>query len=230
MAECWAACLGDCRGGISKEHYISQAVSGTGSIAVRGFPWCRDEVTVVPVASFARNMLCEGHNSALSPIDTAGGNAFAALRRFVDIAWAKTKRGVRLKGMQQYRVDGHALERWLLKTTINIAYGRELFAGARWKPPADWVETAYGRSRFADGAGLSMASTASSIVRPGTSTMGIQFLHRNRSELIGAELQLNNFSFVISVLPIEGAGLVHRPERLIDKPRLQLHQVLRFDW
>jgi hypothetical protein len=80
VKDCWANCLGDCRGKISGEHIITEKIRNSNEIGVLGLPWCRTKHQFIGVASFTKNMLCERHNSTVSPVDEGGIAAFDAFR------------------------------------------------------------------------------------------------------------------------------------------------------
>jgi hypothetical protein len=70
---------------MSREHFISRSVLklfGDTHIAVNNFPWLpKGETRSLPINELvARQILCERHNAAMSPLDTAAGIFFAALK------------------------------------------------------------------------------------------------------------------------------------------------------
>src|SRR5579862_8503717 len=68
---CWAASLGGCGGGASREHMVSASQFDTETITVQGLPWCRDAPKTIGLASLVAKNLCRDHNKALSPVDKA---------------------------------------------------------------------------------------------------------------------------------------------------------------
>src|ERR1035441_9295323 len=82
---CWASSLGTCGGGISREHYVSQSVFPNQSIFVQGLDWCLDKPKEVRIESVTAKILCRDHNTALSELDSAAGQAFKAIRDFADM-------------------------------------------------------------------------------------------------------------------------------------------------
>jgi hypothetical protein len=229
MVDCWASALGDCSSKQSKEHYVSKSLISSDHIYVRGLPWCSDELRRIPTVGFARNMLCQWHNSILAPVDQAGAHAFKSLCRFVDVLKFREAQRKRQKRLQQYKIDGQLLERWLLKTTINIAYGRELFGEISWAPPVNWVKIAFGRHPFAPDTGLYFADRGWQKARDGDRRIAIQLLDRDK-ELVGAGFDLNDFGIAIAMTPLKEEGLKYRPYRMIDKRRMSLQQVVNFHW
>lgn len=80
MSECWAECLGDCKGKITGEHIVTKKIWHGDEIGVFGLPWCRAKHQFIGVANFTENMLCERHNSTFSPVDEGGIAAFGTFR------------------------------------------------------------------------------------------------------------------------------------------------------
>jgi hypothetical protein len=235
MAECWAETLGSCSTKQSREHYVSKSVIGSEYVDVRGLPWCSDEFRRIPAAGFVRSMLCKHHNESLSPLDEAGGEAFHSFCRFVDvIVFRETQRArqrrPRQKRLQQYHIEGKMLERWLLKTTINIAYRRPLFSQAQWTPPSEWVEIVFGRRPFPPKAGLYLALHGWRKVHTGDRFIGIQLLDRRGEELVGAGFEFGFLGVAIATTPLLENGLHYRPQFFKDKRLLSSQQVIKFHW
>ena len=118
-------------------------------VAVSGFPWCGDEHKPIGVGSLTAKRLCRHHNSKLSKADAAATIYFKALHdQFESTAKRRT-----------VRVSRHNLERWFLKTAINLSlagtaspwpstYGTD-------KPiPSKLVQIAFGRTFFKKPAGI----------------------------------------------------------------------------
>lgn len=106
---CWARCLGGCSGKISGEHVVSKALfANEKSITISGVPWAEGEKKV-GLNSAVANILCKKHNSQLNELDTTAG-------RVMDSVQACLSRGE----SSNIQIDGRLLERWLLKTMINL--------------------------------------------------------------------------------------------------------------
>ena len=104
--KCFARDLGDCSRKISKEHFISRglmAMIGAASAStLRGPAWLGTEERRIPTKSLASGVLCDAHNSQLSPLD-------AAMIAFVGhLTGTHRQDGV-------LEVDGFSIERWFLK-------------------------------------------------------------------------------------------------------------------
>lgn len=112
-SRCWANYRKDCAQGLSVEHLISKSVFTEKTIYVSGFPWCRNAEHRVGINSLRRRILCRKHNSELSPADEAGKLACRAFEA----------------GHASEALGGLLLERWLLKTAINLSLDGGLHLG-----------------------------------------------------------------------------------------------------
>jgi hypothetical protein len=92
------------------------------------------------------------------------------------------------------------------------------------------VEVAFGRRPFAPRTGLYFATKGWQKARNGDHRIAIQLLDRNDNELIGAGFDLNEFGIAIAMSPLKEEGFQYRPERLTDKCRMSLQQVIKFQW
>ena len=155
--ECWASCLVNCSDQQSREHIVSESLFVDDLVDVTGFPWCR-ETKRVSVGTLTKKILCRNHNSMLSPVDKGGAEAFKAFREAMGLARVRGALGGRFMNIVKYRFDGPLLERWLLKTLVNIAYDGDKLIGhsnAKGKPSDELVRIAFGIDPFPGRAGLS---------------------------------------------------------------------------
>ena len=125
MAECWASGLGSCSDKISREHIVSESLFTNDIVRVEGFSWCKDKEKEIGLRSLTAKILCKKHNAALSPVDIGGASAFEAFRNMTKIGNVRKKVQPQIWDVIQYSIDGILLERWFLKTLINISFGGE---------------------------------------------------------------------------------------------------------
>jgi hypothetical protein len=155
---CWAAPLGNCGGGISHEHYVSECVFPNQSIFVQGLDFCLDEPKQLRIESLTAKILCKDHNSALSDLDSAAGRAFREIEAYVTTTNERAKTPYLNWAAKQFTIDGPRLERWCLKTLLNFSFNRSLTIGPGNHPagnvPANLVKIAFGLEEFTDGRGL----------------------------------------------------------------------------
>lgn len=154
---CWARALGGCAGGISREHTVSDSLFTGSSVTVMGGPWAAGIPRVIGRNRLRRRILCRRHNSLLSPVDNEGGRAF---RSIGDLdTWLARSRRTGLQQRREYTVQGPLLERWFLKTTVNLFVvsrnARTWFDGAQADtPPTEIVRAVFGTDRLRHPVGL----------------------------------------------------------------------------
>jgi hypothetical protein len=72
--------------------------------------------------SMAAKILCEKHNSNLSSLDEAGSALFRTINAIEDEL--ADNKGTRFPSHS--KLDGHAIERWLLKCSFGLCFSRQL--------------------------------------------------------------------------------------------------------
>jgi hypothetical protein len=199
---CWAAPLGVCHQKITREHTVSECLFPCDLIMVQGFPWCLSEPKQIGLSSLVAKILCKRHNSELSPLDSAALDAFNVFRKVIDLndVRGKVKRPS-LWNVKTLQIDGPRLERWFLKTLINLTFGTELtigpWSGPPGKPPKELVEIAFGLRQFEQGAGLYLASRAGeqidSMDRVGCTTM------TQGTSIVAARFNFRGYPFFLNL-------------------------------
>ena len=158
MLGCWAASLGNCGGGISREHYVSECVFPNQSIFVQGLDFCLEEPKKLRIESLAAKILCKDHNSTLSELDSTAGCAFNAIRDYANTTTERAKAPYINWAPKQFTIDGPKLERWCLKTLLNFSFNRRLTIGPGTHDaglvPEELVRIAFGLQEFTSGRGL----------------------------------------------------------------------------
>ncbi len=121
--DCYASALFDCCAEISLEHFGTRSLQNQlhpeGMARASGFD-SRDpnRTRALPVDVLrAANVLCRRHNSALSPLDRVGLRLGSALQRLVLRPPDSTRAVERVHLM----VNGHDVERWMLKQLLGHA-------------------------------------------------------------------------------------------------------------
>lgn len=122
---CYASSLGGCSAKLSREHYISESVLkqiGLGLDLER-----RDQIGNISwnrrsPQSMTAKILCERHNSVLSPLDKAG----AALFHTINALENELADNRDMRRPFHSKLDGHATERWLLKCAFGLCFGSQL--------------------------------------------------------------------------------------------------------
>lgn len=214
---CWAASLGDCGGKISGEHYVSGCLFPSGKVVITGFPWCRGQSMTIGLPSFTRNLLCRQHNSRLSDLDSAMLNVFNTLRESGRLNDLRSGLPQGSWDIKQFELSSTLMERWLLKTLINLSFGKGLrygdTEGARGVPPKQLVEIAFGLGGFEELAGMYIAICPGERITMLESVSITTFTQGDA--LICTEFSICGFRFVLSLVQEEvhefqGSRLCHK--------------------
>ena len=202
-SKCWASCLGDCEGVISHEHLVSECLFPNGDITVHRFEWCKDVPKSIHIKTLTGKILCEKHNHGLSEVDAAVKQSLDTLREAAILFIEREKIRARRWAVKYFNTDMLLLERWCLKTLININL-QEGFpinpeAPEPHKPTKELVEVAFGLKRFADPSGLYL------VVKSGdnfTFVEGDLSIGRMRmgERLAGADFSLWGIPFLLNLL------------------------------
>jgi hypothetical protein len=219
MSECWAASLGDCAGKISREHIISKGIFLEDQIRVNGFDWCPEEPVTIGLASLTKKILCQKHNSDLSTADNAGIKTVEQFREFFRLGDVRGQARSRRWRVVRLRTDGFELERWFLKTLVNVAVGRpyplfKTVQSPKWQPPPHLVEIAFGLKRFQPSAGLYLANESGQRIDPNAKLQIMTFIDA-AERLVGARFIMFGFAFFL-YLETEGLGR-EKPAFFIDR-------------
>lgn len=160
-SKCYARELGDCSETITREHYISENILKLLNVTeVAGAAWHADPDELVPASPrwLASKMLCDRHNSALSPLDSEAGRFIDTLLRF-DHALRDSAPPVTTEDVT---CNGADIERWMLKVLVGMAYGGA-FKTAEIRHDAPVVPTLFGERNWPAGWGLSVVPSSSPI-------------------------------------------------------------------
>jgi hypothetical protein len=148
-ATCWAKAISGCSAVQSREHYISKSLFDGSLIRIQGFRWCKDEEVEIGIGAAASKILCKTHNERLSDLDMAAGYSFACFRKIMTLENTRKTMAPRLWSVQRHQINGRLLERWFLKTLINLVCVQDAtltWIGGleRTKPPTPLVEQCFG--------------------------------------------------------------------------------------
>lgn len=120
IPKCHFAYTNNCGGGITKEHIISRAVLK--EIDEKKIVFTTSAFTKeLPINSDAlkTKRLCRRHNTAFGRVDTQVGRFARTIQKLDQILQLRPERPIRA-----YLFAGFDLERWMLKTLLNVYYAR----------------------------------------------------------------------------------------------------------
>lgn len=160
--KCWAACLGECDDKISREHIISDSFFEGTKVHVEGFNWCLGETKTIRLSALTKKCLCKKHNNALSVLDSAAAHAATVFREQNDLSLERNKDPNKKYRKRTFWINASLLERWLLKSLINISFDSNLFIGVEGAehgvPAEDLVNIVYGGEKFSRESGMKVVS------------------------------------------------------------------------
>ncbi len=191
--KCWAQTIGGCDEK-SLEHYVTKSIFSSDIVKVKGLPWCKEEKQL-GLAGLGRHILCRRHNSLLSPLDSEAVKLMQALKYAVELRDLRSKYKAQRWSVHRKFIDGKILEKWFLKTLINLSYDES----EKYVVPLNKLASiCYGHSFFERPMGLYMtASKGDKITIDETFSMAP--IWKNNSILVGGNFEYAGFKFVLAM-------------------------------
>jgi hypothetical protein len=249
MENCWANCLGGCSNKLSREHVVSQSLFLNDFVSVQGMPWCKDEPKRIGLSNLTAKILCDHHNSVLSPVDTAGAQAFSVIRELMDVLRVRKTLRPHIWNVRRYSIDGKGLERWFLKTLINVTFKGPTPIGRSSERPGwpqnELVEVAFGLKTFEGRAGLYSLFRVGEQINSSDDLSCVPILDQNKY-ISGGFFRFRGFGFLLFLEPegpkadLAGVGLrsedsgefqlMFRQKRFRDVTGRYVSQIVTFKW
>lgn len=194
------------------EHIVSAGLFPNDVVCVQGLDWCKDAPVTVGLANVKRKILCKHHNEIQSAVDDAAIAAFEAFRESVRLTNARVQMPERRWTISRLTIDGSLLERWFLKTLINVTVGVGLKIGPNSKvsgePSSDLVEIAYGRRKFVSNAGLYYSAEAGETITSEDRVTIIPFFDDKKEFVLGGTFYFRGYRFMLILLDVGFTGRV----------------------
>ncbi len=219
---CYASPLEDCSNKISREHYksgsILEAIDKDWGLVVGNLPWLVDRTKAISPKALTSKILCERHNSALSPLDTV------ALRFFNAFDTVTNDLGVHPGHDRMFLFNGHDIERWILKVLCGSVYSKNAALAngpyGQWSPEQRWLRILFGQERIPKGWGLyfpaEIGTTTNYESEVATAPIS------NSQGVYGSILMIKTFKFILCMMrpPKSKRGTlldnaIYRPSELI---------------
>ena len=197
-SQCWANCLGDCAEGMSQEHLVSECLF-EGDINVMGLPWCKDAHRKMRIETLTDNILCRRHNTALSDVDNAAKHTLDTIGEAVDLYEKRKNVITRHWTIRYFETDMLLLERWALKTLLNI----RMNSRPDYAIEGDWnqlVRVAFGLEMFTPPKGLYMMAMEGHNLNLMGGRINITTQSMN-DKLAGAKFELWGMPFFLNLVP-----------------------------
>lgn len=224
---CYAKELSDCSTGISREHYISKGllVEMGGKPQIAGFSFQpQDTIRRVGVETLTSRILCERHNSCLSPLDSEATRCLGSLRAFdADLQDGRTPSN------DDVTINGADLERWMLKVLVGMTHAK-ILASSGTRPNAPVIRILFGYERWPNGWGLYVLARR----EISHAFAGIEIVTRTLGDDIwAADFDIAGFPFMLTLGTPDGGGREHlyRPAGLIlSRTDHEVQKKLTFGW
>jgi hypothetical protein len=202
---CWAASLQDCSAKLSREHLVSEGLFESTQVRVGGFPWCKGEERIVGLSSFVRKILCTHHNSEMSPVDQEACTLFDEVRKATKLQDTRVRLKPRHWNVRQVEFEGLLLERWFLKTTINLCLAGR--TDLRWapsdtpltEPPPLMVQAAFAKALLPEFMGLYTVRSVGSMFYS-DDTVSFAPLIQQGTHVAGGIFGFRGFQFLLSLV------------------------------
>ena len=214
MSVCWAERMGDCAGGISREHVISECVLREfEGLRVSGLPWA--EGKNLSPKDYVAKILCEKHNSLLAPFDQEAVNVFRAARELVE------------GKLIARSCNGMNFEKWMLKTIINMCASKwrspnEGPSEMKWCPRREWLSILFDNKSFKEDTknGLHFPSRLGATFSGPIFHSGQSLLYLD-GKLAGGHMNFGPLHFYLSLSGQRGFSrrddTMYRPKKIVSK-------------
>lgn len=181
-SQCYCAPLGDCSGGMSREHYLSRGIldliARGETLRVEGIPAINGGKPIhLRPDGLAAKVLCQHHNNTLTDLDATALRFFTMLRHETPET--------------ECQISGLLLQRWYLKAAL----GNKAALTRGFTAPLEWLEMLVGRRPFAAQAGLAFQRAGEPLREfyDGFS-FNLHFADPGLTQLCGAWLSLSSTS------------------------------------
>jgi len=191
---------------MSQEHLVSECLFD-GLVKVKGLPWCKEKEKEVGIGKLTAPILCRHHNRVLGEVDAGAKRTLKTLREASEL-WRKRKDVVTKSWSfkPRYTADMLMLERWCLKTLININLNKKptlpFDVHGSMMPTEELVRVAYGLERFKSPMGLYRIAVNGDV--GDADELGDERIHlvtKSRNDILAAaEFRLWGLRFFLSLV------------------------------
>lgn len=223
-SKCWAFSLGDCDGKLSGEHYVSKSQFSGTSVVAHGLSWCRDEPKLVGINSLTKKILCRKHNTALCSLDSAAKHLLDAFEE-IGNRESELRNGRSRLPFRVFPVAGEAIERWLLKTAINLTFDP---AAPESRPDPRYVRIVFGLDHFTAQEGLHwVVDIGDTVNRVGIVQFTPHWQSIDDKTLIGAEFNFHGHCLWLALAGAREIDAIHPINRMNVE---HVSMAIQFDW
>lgn len=215
--KCYARGNGSCSSKISKEHFISEnllrQIELNGTAKISGLSWQQPEtfdIRGIKHKALAPKILCEHHNSALSPLDTTIGEFSEAIGDFDRATSPSATNPV----SERKQFSGDNIEKWMLKCLLGMTASGSLKATAHLKP--ECLSLLFNNMEWPEGWGLYFKIPNQPIYHSGSFLIETKINPAN-GLILAAEFYIRGMPFTLCMgRPDNPRSFgIHRPKEII---------------
>jgi hypothetical protein len=185
---------------------VSKGVLEGDTVWISGFNWCPGEPVPIGVNSATEGLLCIHHNGRLSETDAAAKETITAFRE-------ARRRSVELASLppdprtaKRWSISGGLLERWALKTSLNVCRSQGLDLTLKWigndadlaDLPFHLVESAFGLRPITAPMGLYLHADVGSVLTE-PDKIQVSLVNRSDGYLSGFYFSLDGQTFFMAL-------------------------------
>jgi hypothetical protein len=225
---CYLGITNNCSEDISREHYISETVleqiaASENAVSISGLPFLAiGEEKALPIGSLVSKILCQRHNSALSPLDQEAGLFFKLLAD----AMMRVPRGISSSRRPDLWLgSGTALELWMLKVACGLYFSR---MGASEQDRIcdthsinmDKVVGAFFSGKWEQRAGLYFSGSTGTVITTAYHVRAAPLIDNALMFMAGVRISLLGFECELvfdtaGTKPEPWVGVIYRPNELV---------------
>jgi hypothetical protein len=227
--DCYLSPLGGCCKKITREHFVSRNILeriATPKLRFEngGHFFGGKNLVEIGIDDFCAKVLCDNHNSALSVLDTAAGQAFSTIETLERDCKSISASGPRMSSL--HICSGFDMERWMVKVYCGLTAAKKIrSASGKTAQPAALdrhiLESLVGTAALRGPLGLYVNRFVGQTLRPGTLSLATIMLTDGSDELGGLMLSLGVMTFVLVVS--------NRYGRTFHDPNWHRHQTLAWN-
>jgi hypothetical protein len=181
-------------------------------IGVEGVPWVAPgQKKQISTPNLSAHILCERHNTALSPLDSVGGQFFRAVKNFSSTDYEGTEKVLAF--------NGRDIERWMLKTMFGMLKPNLLQprVGVTIEAAIDamGVDLLYDRVPFEPGRGLFIRTEVGHSISTERSIAVQPVTNEIQKAVLGLRFNIVGFEFLLTTCKIKAEKSTFRPGYIV---------------
>ena len=218
--KCYARGHGSCSRKISKEHFISEnllrQMELNGTVKVCGLACQASEqfnIFGIKHKNLAPKILCEYHNSVLSPLDKTMGEFFEIIGDFDRATSPSSQNPI----SEQKEFSGDEIEKWMLKCLLGMTVSDNLKESTHLKP--ECLDILFDKMDWPKGWGLYFKSSDQFYYHSGSFLLETR-INPADGLILAADFYIRGLPFMLCLGKPdnpESFGIQHRPKKILFK-------------